>query len=267
MSQDEPAGARPAPVQRLAGGAVSASEEWVVVERPLRIVVQWMPLLTTMRTPGDERELVVGYLVNEGVIREATQVASFALVPGARVDTARIELAHFEERALAGLRRAGVSVSSCGVCGRDEEQVFEPRAGWPAQGLAVPLDALEGMLDAVRGRQRLFGLTGGLHAAGVFAHTSEPLCVYEDLGRHNAIDKAVGWLLREGWLGRAPLALVSSGRASFEVVQKAAMAGIGTVISVSAASSMAIEVARTAGITLVGFVRPGRAVIYTHAGG
>jgi FdhD protein len=123
------------------------------------------------------------------------------------------------------------------------------------------------MLDAVRGRQRLFGLTGGLHAAGVFAHTSEPLCVYEDLGRHNAIDKAVGWLLREGWLGRAPLALVSSGRASFEVVQKAAMAGIGTVISVSAASSMAIEVARTAGITLVGFVRPGRAVIYTHAGG
>lgn len=267
MSADHPddavvSGVHTLTVQRADQGRIEAVDEHIVVEKPLYFVINSRPLLATMRTPGDDADLVAGYLVTEGLVQRAEQLSILKTLQNTRTDTICVGLKDIAPEALDKLRRVGASVSSCGVCGRQGEEAFTPRASGPLRPLEVPLEAIPDLMGQLRAAQPLFRATGGIHAAALVGEGPSILCVKEDIGRHNAIDKVAGWMLRKGVQGGSPLALLSSGRASFEVVQKAAMAGIGTVISVSAASSLAVEVAQTLGMRLIGFVRGGKAIVY-----
>ena len=249
-------------VQRCERGHPEWVDEPLAVEKPLFFVINGRPLLATMRTPGDDRDLVAGYLVTEGLAQRPEQISILKTLPGEQTDTICVGLRDIAPEALDKLRRVGASVSSCGVCGRQGAEAFTPRASGTLRPLELPLEAIPDLFGQLRDAQPLFRATGGIHAAGLIGAGPRLLCVKEDIGRHNAIDKVAGWMLREGLLGGPPLALLSSGRASYEVVQKAAMAGIGTVVSVSAASSMAVEVARALGMRLIGFVRRDKAIVY-----
>ncbi len=261
--QNLPPGCTLERAQRLKSGQRTPIEEPLVVEKPLYFVVNKRPLLATMRTPGHDEELLTGYLATEGIIDRLDQLGAFRHIPGPRTDTLCATLHGAPQQALDSLRRVGASVSSCGVCGRQGQAAFEPRARGPLTPLRPPLERLPDFIAQMRRDQPLFELTGAIHAAALLGPSLNVDLVREDIGRHNAIDKAVGWLLKEdGGLQGPPRALISSGRASFEVVQKAAMANIGTVISVSAASSMAVDVARELGMLLIGFVRRDKALIY-----
>jgi FdhD protein len=259
---DAQAGWRAMAVSRTRGGERCGESEAVVVERPLQLVINQRPVLTTMRTPGDERALVLGYLLSEGLLGAQTEVRAWSLQTQGELDVACLTASPLPPEALDKLRRVGASVSSCGVCGRAEALSFLPSSPTPLAPLRVAPSRLPAMLAAMRAQQPLFAQTGGLHAAALFGPDEAPLCVREDIGRHNAIDKALGWWWEAGRPGEGALALVSSGRASYEVAQKAAAAGIGTLISVSAASSMAVDIARALGMLLIGFVRGDEAVIY-----
>jgi FdhD protein len=262
MSESDLDGVRLHNARRVQSGDTQWVSEPLTVEKPLYFVIDRKPLMATMRTPGDDADLVCGYLVTEGIIQHRDQVISVRPKTGERSDTICVDLRGVEPKALESLRRVGASVSSCGICGRKGQDAFTPRLLRPVQPLEVELEAIPDMMARLRRLQPIFEATGGIHAAALFDGTDDPLCVKEDIGRHNAIDKAAGWLLRHDRLHAGPMALVSSGRASFEVVQKAAMAGIGTVICVSAASSLAVDVARDLGLVLIGFVRRDKAVIY-----
>ncbi len=259
---DEVEGALRRRVLRHEGPDAAWQDEALVVERPLYFVINGEPLMATMRTPGDDADLVAGYLVTEGVVDDPARLTILKNIRGPEVDTICVGVLGLDPGALERLRRVGASVTSCGVCGREGAAAFTPRARGPLRPLEVPTAQIPALLDAMGRRQPLFEATGGLHAAALVDEALEVVCVKEDIGRHNAIDKAAGWLLRQGMLDAAPLALISSGRGSFEVVQKAAMAGIGTVICVSAASSMAVRVAQALGVRLFGFARGRRAVRY-----
>jgi FdhD protein len=251
-------------VQRLTAQGHAEVEDLLVVERPLMFVADEVPLLTTMRTPGHDLELVLGHLRTESIIETADD-AMIELKPGAESDVVCIALRQGRPaESLGALRRVGTSVSSCGVCGR-LAPFPEPPA--PPRGLTVQARDTQPLLDAMRSRQPLFDHSGGVHAAALFDDvTAAPLVVREDIGRHNALDKVIGWLLMHPEV-QGPLALATSGRASFEIVHKAAIAGIGTIVSVSAASTLAVDVAVRHGVTLYGFVRDGRTVAYHRADG
>ena len=257
---------------RVSGGAQTSTEEHVVTEEPLAIRIDGDTLSVTMRTPGHDRELALGFLFSEGVIRSADDLSSIAHCgkDAARENTLDVVLAPGVRPpidARGELARRGTLVSSaCGVCGRrtiDDWLALFPSLPVPTQ-LELSLDALGAAMSALRARQPCFDATGGCHAATLL-RDGKPIATFEDVGRHNAVDKVVGSQLR----GRVALplsghALLVSGRASFEIVQKAVAAGIGIVASVSAPSSLAIELADEARVTLVGFVRDGRATVYTH---
>lgn len=249
-------------VERVTAQARRHTHDDLVVERPLLFVADEVPLLTTMRTPGHDLELVLGHLHCEGIITSADD-AMVELKRGVDSDVACIALRTGQPAlALATLRRVGASVSSCGVCGRlapFHAPATEPRAA------TVPEEHIAGLLTQMRAQQLAFERTGAIHAAGLYADlTAPPLVVREDIGRHNAVDKVVGWLLSNPSTPR-PLTLTTSGRASFEIVHKAACAGIGAVVAVSAASTLAVDTARSHGVSLFGFVREGRAVVYHRA--
>jgi FdhD protein len=247
-------------------------EDAVVVEEPLQIRIAGEPWVTTLRTPGSDNELVLGFLLAEGVIQSAKDVLSIAPCgrPGDENAANVIEVClapgvasplEHEER-----RRATLSNASCGVCGRasvddllarvqpiSSETRFEP--AWIA-GLEMALGAA----------QRNFAVTGGLHAAGVAASGANLRVVREDVGRHNAVDKAIGRLLIDGALPASDSALVVSGRAGFEIVQKALAAGIPALICVSAPTSLAIQTAERSGALLVGFARGASFNVYAGGG-
>ncbi len=222
----------------------------LAVEAPLTLKVGADTVATTMRTPGHDLELALGWLVAEGVVREPGDVLG---ATSCDVDTVQLRLAPGIAPPKA---RLGATSSACGVCGSDTiDEVLARRGPAPAAGPVVPAEVISGLPDALRTAQRAFARTGGLHAAGLFTATGEPLCVREDVGRHNAVDKVVGWALQAGLLPAADLVLQVSGRASFELTQKAAMAGIPVLSAVSAPSTLAVDLAREAGLTLIGFVR------------
>ncbi|MGH3158136.1 MAG: formate dehydrogenase accessory sulfurtransferase FdhD, partial [Streptosporangiaceae bacterium] len=222
-------------------------------------------LTMTMRTPGDDIELAVGFLVSEGVIRSAGDVTEIKLCDGTSCghgdhdglgNIADVTLAAGVTVA-AGARRNFLTTSACGICGKasiEDICVLPPRAlaGDATRFEAATLALLPGRL---RESQRVFSRTGGLHAAGLFGTGGELIAVREDVGRHNAVDKVVGWALLEGRLPLTGCVLLVSGRASFELVQKAVLAGIPLLAAVSAPSSLAVELAAEAGLTLVGFLR------------
>ncbi len=249
------------------GSSPESARDQLVVEEPLEIRLGDEPIVVVMRTPGDDMALALGFLFTEGVLRDPDQVLSVAYCTDATDDAAgnivRVLAENPDLKASEAARRQVYASSSCGLCGKttlESVRLLTPKIEAPAPFTATQLAS---MPELLRAEQTLFDQTGGLHAAGLFAEDGTLRLVREDIGRHNACDKVLGTMaLREEWpLGRHALAL--SGRSSFEMIQKAAMAGIGTVVSVSAPSSLAVELARDLGMTLVGFVRHGGMNVYS----
>jgi FdhD protein len=220
-------------------------------------------LTVTMRTPGHDFDLVAGWLVSEGAVTAREDIAAMRLCPD-EDNTVEVALARGVEPPRP---RAFTTTSACGVCGSDT--VVEVLAGlrWPVGNdpVTVGADVIAALPDLLRERQRAFERTGGLHAAGLFTADGEPLYVREDVGRHNAVDKVVGAALRDGVLPAAGTVLQVSGRASFELVQKAARAGIPVLSAISAPSTLAVDLADECGLTLLGFVRGDSMNVYTRA--
>jgi FdhD protein len=225
------------------------------------------PVTTTMRTPGDDFELAVGFCFTEGLLDGAPVLRCRYCSDQRSGADADFNVVSVESggRAPVPQPRLTMTTSSCGLCGSVSIADLRARLK-PLDGAApMPLEVLASVLDRVRAAQKLFDSTGGVHAAAAFDRTGEPVLVREDIGRHNAVDKVVGRLLLDGHLPAADHGLWVSGRASFELVQKSWSAGFGTLVAVSAPSSLAVEAARAAGMTLAGFARPGRLNVYAPA--
>ena len=231
-------------------------DEVLAVEEPLEIRIGGEPVAVTMRTPGHDEELALGFCLTEGLTPLAARIPDDLAANSVDVDATGFD----PER----LRRHFYTSSSCGVCGKGAIEAVRVDAPPVESEVHVP----EALVASLPGRlleaQRAFAATGGLHATGLFSATGELLCVREDVGRHNALDKVVGWAFREGMLPLADRILCVSGRLSFELVQKASVAGCPLMVAVGAPSSLAVELAQDRGITLCGFVRDGRATVYTE---
>lgn len=248
------------PVLRIAGQAADSRPDTLAVEEPLAIRLDGHALTVTMRTPGNDVELAHGFLLGEGLISTAQDVLTARYCAGADDDGVNTyNVLDLQRRAPtpAQAPRNFLTTSACGVCGKATLDEIRTRSGHPiaADGVRVPAAVLSAMPPALRARQRVFEATGGLHAAGLFTADGTPLAVREDVGRHNAVDKVLGWALCNGRIPAADLVLIVSGRASFELVQKAVMAGVPMLGAVSAPSSLAVDLAVESGLTLVGFLR------------
>ena len=260
------------PVLRLTPNGTSRQPDALAVEEPLELRVDGRALAVTMRTPGHDVELAHGFLLTEGVIGAVGDVRD-ARYCGSRDEDGRntynvldIRLAEGVPAPSTGVERNFYTTSSCGVCGKASLDAVRLRSRHsPADDpTRVAPEVLATLPDVLRERQRVFDRTGGLHAAGLFTAAGEPLVVREDVGRHNAVDKVLGWALLQGRVPVRGCVLVVSGRASFELAQKAVMAGVPVLAAVSAPSSLAAELAAECGLTLAGFVRDGGMNIYSH---
>jgi FdhD protein len=246
--------AAPFDVLRLPEGR--RDRDSVAVEEPLEIRINGAPVAVTMRTPGHDEELALGFLVSEGIRpRRAAATADLA------ANTIEVEADDFDP---ARLERHFYTSSSCGVCGKGALEAVAVEAPPVSSELRVEATLLAGLPERLREHQAAFAETGGLHATGLFDSAGELLCLREDVGRHNAMDKVIGRAFGEGRLPLNDSILGVSGRLSFELVQKAAVAGCPIVVAVGAPSSLAVELAADRGITLCGFVRAGRVNVYTQ---
>jgi FdhD protein len=259
----------------LAGGAAPRAD-LLAAEEPLGVRIGGRALTLTMRTPGDDLDLVAGFLVSEGIAASAADIAELRICSGERCghdhDDDHEDLGNVADVTLApGIvlrpeqRRNFLTSSACGVFGKTSIAELSVSGNYDLSRDAarVTPEVLAGLPDALRAAQRVFDRTGGLHAAGLFTAAGDLLAVREDVGRHNAVDKIVGWALRAGRLPLAGCVLLVSGRASFELVQKAVLAGIPVLAAVSAPSSLAADLAEQSGLTLVGFLRGGSMNVYT----
>lgn len=242
-------------------------QDYLVGEEPLEIRVGRLPLSVTMRTPGHDLELTAGFLYTEGLIRRREQIRSLEHVAGPgepdRGNVVQVELEDEASLHLEQSRRNFFAASSCGVCGKASiDQVRLRGISPPNPHLRLAPEALCRLPEKLRAAQALFGRTGGLHAAALFDARGEMIVLREDVGRHNAVDKVVGWALQEGRLPLAENVLMVSGRGGFEIIQKAVVAGVPAVASVSAPSSLAVQLARELRLTLVGFLRGKRFIVY-----
>ena len=242
-------------------------------EEPLEIRVRGRSLAVTMRTPGDDFDLAAGFLVSEAVISSSEELTTMRYCAGAgadginRYNVLDLSLASGVSSPDDSVARAFFTTSSCGLCGKASIDAVRTRSHFDVHedSLSLSPEFLVSLPDRLRHAQSIFDRTGGLHAAALFDGASGDLLVLrEDVGRHNAVDKVVGWALREGRLPLRATVLLVSGRASFELVQKAAMAGIPTLCAISAPSSLAADLAHELGITLIGFLRDPSFVIYSH---
>jgi FdhD protein len=249
-----PYSAAPVDVVRLPAGA--SERDRVAVEDPLEIRIGGRPVAVTMRTPGHDEELALGFCLSEGLHPLAAR-----LPDDLAANTVEVEAEGFDPERL---RRSFYTSSSCGVCGKGALEAVAVEAARVESALQVPLSVVSALPDRLRAAQAAFAATGGLHAAGLFAPGGAALCVREDVGRHNALDKVVGWAFGEGLLPLGEAVLCVSGRLSFELVQKAAVAGCPILVAVGAPSSLAVELAADRGVTLCGFVRDGGANVYTE---
>jgi FdhD protein len=260
------------PVLRLSEDSTKRRQDALAAEEPLELRVGGKALAVTMRTPGHDVELAHGFLLTEGVIGAAADVSTARYCDSVDAqgrntyNVLDVALAPGVEPPDTGVERNFYTTSSCGVCGKAalDAVKLKTRFSPAADECRVAPETLVTFPDLLRERQRVFESTGGLHAAGIFTSTGEPLVVREDVGRHNAVDKATGWALLDGRVPLAGSVLMVSGRASFELVQKAAMAGIPVLAAVSAPSSLAVELADEQGITLIGFLRGTSMNVYTH---
>jgi FdhD protein len=255
--------------------ATAARADFLAGEEPLGIRVDGTALTMTMRTPGDDLELAAGFLVGEAVIRSPADIAEIKLCDGSSCGHAGHDgMGNIADVTLApgvavgpGARRNFMTTSACGICGKASiaDICVLPRAPLAADPARFAPDMLVTLPDRLRDAQRVFSRTGGLHAAGLFTAEGELIAVREDVGRHNAVDKVAGWALLDDRLPLAGCVLLVSGRASFELVQKAVLAGIPLLAAVSAPSSLAVDLAEEAGLTLVGFLRGPSMNVYTGA--
>ena len=259
-----------------AAGTTTRRPDTLAAEEPLEIRIgpasgPKRPLAVTMRTPGQDIELALGFLLTEGIIRTAEDIRTAQLCAGDQepntYNVVDVTLADHVPAPDVDPTRNFYTTSSCGVCGKASIDAVRTRSVFPVatDTTTVPAKTLSAMPDALRAAQRTFATTGGLHAAGLFTAAGELLAVREDVGRHNAVDKVIGWALREQRLPLAGHVLLVSGRASFELTQKASMAGIPILAAVSAPSSLAVELADDTGVTIVGFLRGSTMNVYTRA--
>jgi FdhD protein len=228
----------------------------VAVEEPLELRIEGTPVAVTMRTPGHDEELALGFALSEGL-----RPTDARLPDDLAANTVDLAAPGFDP---GRLQRSFYTSSSCGVCGKGALEAVAVEARRVESNLRVPADVLLGLPDRLRAAQPAFEATGALHATGLFDDAGELLCLREDVGRHNALDKVVGWAFRQGRLPLASSILCVSGRLSFELVQKAAVAGCPIMVAVGAPSSLAVELAADRGVTLCGFVRGGRMNLYTE---
>jgi FdhD protein len=243
-------------VLRLPGGATD--RDALAVEEPLEIRVSGEPVAVTMRTPGHDEELALGFLLSEGVRpRDASPTDDLA------ANTVDVTVDGFDPEPL---RRNFYTTSSCGVCGKGALEAVAVEAPRVDSELRVSAALVSELPDRLRRAQPTFAATGGLHATGLFSADGELVCVREDVGRHNAFDKVIGRAFLDGLLPLADHVVCVSGRLSFELVQKGAVAGVPILVAVGAPSTLAVELARDRGITLCGFVREGRMNVYTAPG-
>jgi FdhD protein len=247
-------------------GAVRSTEDYLVGEEPLEILVNDVPLSVTMRTPGHDSELAAGFLFTEGLLRGASDIVKVEHVSDERQNGAnrvRVTLAEGVEIDAESTRRNFFAASSCGICGKSSiDSVRVRTAKRLDSNLRVDPQLLCSLPDRLRSQQAIFGRTGGLHAAALFSPSGELIVVHEDVGRHNAVDKVVGWALFHNRLPLGDCILLVSGRGGFEIVQKAIVAGIPVLASVSAPSDLAVQLARELDLTLVGFLRGERFNVY-----
>jgi FdhD protein len=241
-------------VLRLPAG--ESERDRVAVEEPLELRAGGRAVAVTMRTPGHDEELALGFFVTEGLSpRSARPPDDLA------ANTIEVDVESFDP---ARLERSFYTSSSCGVCGKGAIEAVRVEAAPVTSPLRVPAATLAALPDRLRAEQAAFEATGGLHATGLFDAAGELLCLREDVGRHNAMDKVVGWAFGAALLPLAGSVLCVSGRLSFELVQKAAVAGCPILVAVGAPSSLAVELGHDLGVTLCGFVRGGRVSVYSH---
>lgn len=259
----------------MAGQGTLERRDTLAAEEPLEIRVgpggpaRRRPLAVTMRTPGDDLDLAIGFLLTEGVIREAGDVVTAQLCAGTELpntyNVVDVVLAGHVPPPDTDPARNFYTTSSCGVCGKASIDAIRTRSRFDVAGDPMEVDArvLAALPDRLRAAQRVFERTGGLHAAGLFTPSGELVALREDVGRHNAVDKVIGWAAREQRLPLRGHVLLVSGRASFELTQKAWMAGLPMLAAVSAPSTLAGDLADEAGMTLVGFLRGETMNVYT----
>jgi FdhD protein len=239
---------------RIPGHALE--DDLVAVEEPLEISIGGEPVAVTMRTPGHDEELALGFCLTEGL-----EPVSARVPDDLAANTVEVEAHGFDPERL---RRHFYTSSSCGVCGKGAIESVRVSAPRIEGSLWLEADVLAALPDRLREAQRAFAATGGLHATGLFTAEGELLCAREDVGRHNALDKVVGWAFLEGLLPLATSVLCVSGRLSFELVQKASVAGCPVLVAVGAPSSLAVELAEDRGLTICGFAREGRMTVYSE---
>jgi FdhD protein len=258
-------------IVRIEDGKVSRRPDTLVAEEPLEIRLNGRPLAITMRTPGDDFALAAGFLVSEGVLGRADELQSIVYCAGAAEDGTNtynvvdVKLAPGVPVPDISLERNVYTTSSCGLCGKASLDAVRTATRFPgaaADPVRLGPELLAELPDRLRAGQRVFDRTGALHAAALFDSAGALVDVREDVGRHNAVDKIVGRALQEGRLPLAGSVLMVSGRASFELVQKAVMAGIPVLAAVSAPSSLAVDLALESGMTLVGFLRGSSMNVY-----
>jgi FdhD protein len=243
-------------VRRLPGG--EERDDRVAIEEPLELRIEGRPVAVTMRTPGHDEELALGFALSEGLRPLAARVPD-----DLAANTIELEASGLDPDRLA---RSFYTTSSCGVCGKGALEAVAVESPPVVSTLTVSASLLATLPDRLREAQAAFASTGGLHATGLFTPAGELVCAREDVGRHNAMDKVVGRAFLDGLLPLGDHILCVSGRLSFELVQKAAVAGCPLLVAVGAPSSLAIELAEDRGVTLAGFVRDGRANVYSRPG-
>ncbi|MCL6301564.1 formate dehydrogenase accessory sulfurtransferase FdhD [Streptomyces kronopolitis] len=272
-------------VIRIRDGVVSTRPDTLVAEEPMEIRLGGKPLAITMRTPGDDFALAAGFLVSEGVLARADELAHIVYCAGATTpdpspageagsgegmnsyNVVDVRLADGVPIPDITLERNVYTTSSCGLCGKASLDAVRTRTRWPLDAdpgapVRVTPATLAALPDRLRAAQRVFERTGGLHAAALFTVDGDLLDIREDVGRHNAVDKIIGRALQEGRLPLSSCVLMVSGRASFELAQKAVMAGIPVLAAVSAPSSLAVDLAAETGLTLIGFLRGSSMNVY-----
>jgi FdhD protein len=254
-------------VLRIEDGAKRVDFDAVTVEEPLEVRVDGSALAVTMRTPGNDFELAAGFLLTEGVVERADQIRRLRYCVGdderQEFNVLNADLSPDAPGRATG-ERSFVTTSSCGLCGKTSIDTVRSRTTFDVRedAMVVTPEVLASLPERLREAQQVFDSTGGLHAAGLFTAIGDLVCLREDVGRHNAFDKVIGWAGLEGRLPLSGHIILASGRASFELAQKALMAGVPVLASVSAPSSLAAELAEESGMTLVGFLRGSTMNVY-----
>lgn len=259
-------------VHHVTAGDTIARPDTLVVEEPLEIRIDGKPLTVTMRTPGSDIELAQGFLLTEGIIANRGDVLTVRYCKGAGPDQVNtynvldVTLAQEVQPPDVDMTRNFYATSSCGVCGKASLEAVRTisKHGPGDDPTTVTAETLSDLPDRLRGEQKVFASTGGLHGAALFDVDGTTLVVREDIGRHNAVDKVIGWALENDRIPLSATVLLVSGRASFELTQKAVMAGIPVLAAVSAPSSLAVDLASQSGLTLVAFLRGDSMNVYTR---